>query len=67
MELNRGLILRYFPFNAPCQFTHLLNFRRLIFSLLPFSLFICFFYFLLSHLRPFFEDQNSGVKQELGV
>jgi len=56
-----------FSFNAPWQFTPLLNFRSHIFGLLPFSWFICVFYLRLSHLRPFFEDQNSDVKQELGV
>jgi hypothetical protein len=67
MDINRGLVLHFFCFISPCQFTPLLNFRRLIFGLMPFVWFICNFYLRLSHLCPFFEDQNSDVKQWLCV
>lgn len=50
-----------FCFNALCQFTPLLNFRLLIFGLLPFGCFICVFYLRFSHLRPFLWGSNLGL------
>jgi len=61
MELNRGLVLRYFALMP------LVNLRLFLILDVSFSVYcplpglFAFFYLRLSHLHPFFEDQNSDV------